>query len=151
MNAVRNKPDKCIFLCYSNEVGSNGTPHIQGCLQWSSRVRRSTISNYLPRAHIESSMGIVCAALHTMKTLQDKEGSWCFYNDGEPILQQPDYQFLRTKEFSNEEDTIQLLMVKEDGYSTHMAMTRYFLMKGYPGFVHLAYTQANIDKQQTEY
>jgi len=50
------------YLIYSDEVGDTGTPHIQGFLIFSKRVRRTTVKAILPRAHLEASKGTAAQA-----------------------------------------------------------------------------------------
>ena len=133
------KPDKCLFLCYSHEVGKGGTPHIQGTLQWSSRVRRLTISRYLPRAYIESSQGVIVAALYTMKELY-QDGKWSWYSSGMPVLQQADRRFLNGKD-EDEHYVLKLITCDETTYCPTLGFTRWRLMNTYPGFVHCAFSE----------
>lgn len=135
---LQKKPDKCLYLCYSHEVGKEGTPHIQGALQWSSRVGRLTISRYLPRAYIEASQGVIVAGLYTMKDLYNGR-QWCWYNSGKPVLQQADRRFLKGKD-EDEDGVIRLMTCDETEYCPTMGFQRWRLMKDYPGFVHHAFS-----------
>lgn len=45
------------FLIYQHETGTNGTPHIQGYVEFGRVVRHSACKHLLPRAHIESAKG----------------------------------------------------------------------------------------------
>lgn len=42
------------FITFGKEIGENGTPHLQGYIEFKSSKRFSTLKKFLPRAHIES-------------------------------------------------------------------------------------------------
>lgn len=44
---------KCTYLVVGKEVGKEGTPHLQGYIEFSGGKRFSTLKKMLPRAHIE--------------------------------------------------------------------------------------------------
>ena len=47
--AVNNK--KADYICFENEIGANGTPHLQGYLYKKNKQRFSALRKLLPRAH----------------------------------------------------------------------------------------------------
>lgn len=80
---------------YGREIGSSGTPHLQGFLILRSASRRSAVSRALPRAHLEIARGTSVQArdyckkdgdFHEVGTFPDSQGkrsdldtliSWC--------------------------------------------------------------------------
>lgn len=50
---------RCTYLLYGEEVGENGTPHLQGYVEFDSPVRPSVLMNALPQAHFENARGTV--------------------------------------------------------------------------------------------
>lgn len=48
---------KICHLSYGEEVGSSGTPHLQGIIVFSSRVALKRVKLFLPRAHLEPMRG----------------------------------------------------------------------------------------------
>lgn len=49
--------DQVIFAVVGQEVGENGTPHLQGFVNWKSKCRLSFMKKIMPRAHFESAKG----------------------------------------------------------------------------------------------
>lgn len=47
----------CRYVICGREVGESGTPHLQGYVVFENAVRISTVSEYLPRAHLEPAKG----------------------------------------------------------------------------------------------
>lgn len=45
------------YLCYGHEVGENGTPHLQGYVQFATPVDFSSVLRMLPEAHFEIARG----------------------------------------------------------------------------------------------
>lgn len=45
------------YLCFGHEVGESGTPHLQGYVSLSRRLRFSQVRDLLPRAHLEVRRG----------------------------------------------------------------------------------------------
>lgn len=68
------------YMIIGNEVGDEGTPHLQGFVAYNTRVRFSTVKKQLPRAHIEEMMGTTHEAIEYCK----KEGNWEEYGEVPP-------------------------------------------------------------------
>lgn len=65
--------DKCSYMIVGKEVGKSGTPHLQGYICLSKRMRLNTLRNLLGgRAHIESARGTP----EDNKTYCSKEGNF---------------------------------------------------------------------------
>lgn len=47
----------CSYIVYEDEVGEEGTPHIQGYVEFDSGMRMKTLSKSMPRAHLIASKG----------------------------------------------------------------------------------------------
>lgn len=45
------------YLIVGREVGASGTPHLQGFVVFTRSIRRSRVSGFLPRAHLEPARG----------------------------------------------------------------------------------------------
>lgn len=45
------------YICYGEEIGENGTPHLQGYVEFLKRIRLSGCRKLLPRAHFERRRG----------------------------------------------------------------------------------------------
>lgn len=50
-------PELCTYLIIGKETGEDGTPHLQGYVRLRTKVRLSTMKQYLPRAHLEPAKG----------------------------------------------------------------------------------------------
>jgi len=70
------------YMVVGNEVGENGTKHLQGFLAYKTRTKFSTIKNQIPMAHIEKMLGTPQQASDYCK----KEGNFEEYG----VI--PDYQ-----------------------------------------------------------
>jgi len=66
------------YIIFGLEVGENGTPHIQGYIEFNSVKRFTTIKSQLPKAHLETRRGKQEQAINYCK----KDGDWLEY--GEP-------------------------------------------------------------------
>lgn len=66
------------YLCIGFEVGENGTPHLQGYVEFSTRVTRTFVSARIPRAFVAVRRGTTEEAITYCK----KEGE--FYEEGSP-------------------------------------------------------------------
>lgn len=64
--------NKCKFMVVGKEVGTNGTPHLQGYVNLVKRTRFTALKKFLPRAHFEVAKGTDEQNL-TYCTKQDKE------------------------------------------------------------------------------
>lgn len=60
------------YFCMADEVGEQGTPHIHIYVNFTSRVRFSTLKKHFPTAHIETAFGNVQANIDYIK----KQGKW---------------------------------------------------------------------------
>lgn len=45
------------YICYQLEAGANGTPHLQGYIEFSRPVRLTQVKRSIPRAHLEVARG----------------------------------------------------------------------------------------------
>jgi len=52
---------KCRYIIYGHEVGENGTPHLQGYVYFDNRIRRSSLSKFMPRAYLSPANGDLAA------------------------------------------------------------------------------------------
>lgn len=75
-------PDQASYLTYGREVGENGTPHLQGYVEWNSAIRFTTCKNRLgsQRFHIQIARG----------TAQENKAYCQKDNDFEEFGQVPD-------------------------------------------------------------
>lgn len=48
---------RCQYLVCGFEVGLNGTPHMQGYVEFKETVMLQTMKNWLPKAHFEKALG----------------------------------------------------------------------------------------------
>ena len=51
------------FLTFGREIGEQGTPHLQGFVQFSTVRSLSQVRNVLPRAHVEVRRGTIIQAI----------------------------------------------------------------------------------------
>lgn len=58
---------KAKYLIYGKEVGEQGTPHLQGYCELSSKISFSVLKEHIPNAHIESRIGTAQQALEYCK------------------------------------------------------------------------------------
>lgn len=56
-SAITDLYPKCNYLVIGNEIGQEGTPHIQGYVQYEPGVRFNWLRERLPRAHLERARG----------------------------------------------------------------------------------------------
>lgn len=70
-----------VFVVYGNEVGDNGTPHLQGYIEFARQLRFSQARALLPGAHLEPRRGSQAQAIAYCK----KDGD--FVEDGVPRAQ----------------------------------------------------------------
>ncbi|AXQ66129.1 MAG: putative viral replication protein [Circoviridae sp.] len=62
------------FLIFGEEVGTKGTPHLQGYMEFKNSVKCTTLQNYLEKQHYEERMGPARKAmLYCKKGKQSKE------------------------------------------------------------------------------
>lgn len=59
--------DKFLYVVYGNEVGDEGTPHLQGYVCYHNRQRLSAVKKMFPRAHLEIKQGTVKEAIDYCK------------------------------------------------------------------------------------
>lgn len=86
-------PDSSVeltYLSFSREVGENGTPHLQGYLELSRRLRRRTISSLFgPRLHLERRRGTQAEAITYCKKDQADGTPADWEEHGERTTQTP--------------------------------------------------------------
>lgn len=73
-NLLRSPPSWVKNCVYQDEVGEEGTPHIQGCVQ-SAQVRFSQVKAWLPRAHIEKARNRAALLQYVQKEETAVEGT----------------------------------------------------------------------------
>lgn len=78
INADRVSDDLFSYIIYGNEVGLEGTPHLQGYVCFKNRQRLSAVKKLFPRAHLEIKRGSVQEAIDYCK----KDGD--FVEEGLP-------------------------------------------------------------------
>lgn len=71
---------KWSYMVIGKEVGDEGTPHLQGFIEYETRTRFSTVKKQLPRAHIEPMYGTTTEAINYCK----KDGDWEEYGQVPP-------------------------------------------------------------------
>jgi len=76
-----------VYICYGQEVGENGTPHLQGYIEMAKQTRLSGMKKIIPRAHFEQRRGTQVQAIDYCK----KDGK--FFEAGEK-KEQPDSKAL---------------------------------------------------------
>lgn len=65
------------YCIYGLEVGKNGTPHIQGYVEFNSVKRFETLKKLLPKAHLETRKSTQEKAINYCK----KDDEWCEYGN----------------------------------------------------------------------
>lgn len=63
----------CLAMVYQPELGESGTPHIQGGFI-TKRIRLSSVSKLLPRAHIEPARSMLHTFMYSTKNDSTKQG-----------------------------------------------------------------------------
>lgn len=118
LTTIRNIPswDKFVYICFQKEVGASGTPHLQGYIQLSTRVRFTQVKDKLGgRAHLEDSRGsdqdnyIYCS----------KEGGQEFTEIGERI------EMGRKKRKRDDEDYSDLITYIKEGHTERQIIERF--------------------------
>lgn len=71
ITAVKTK--QCSYIIVGFEVGANGTPHMQGYVEFLNPTTLSAMKKWLPRAHFESAKGT--AEENEKYCLKDKENA----------------------------------------------------------------------------
>jgi len=66
-------------MWYQQEVGAQGTPHIQGCIN-TSQVRFSTLKEWLPTAHIEAARNKDALIRYCKKSETSVEGTFTHWS-----------------------------------------------------------------------
>lgn len=74
MKSLRDPPQYVKYCKFQQEVGDNGTPHVQ-CAVLTAQVRFSQIKKWLPRAHIEASRDWQALLRYVEKTETAVEGT----------------------------------------------------------------------------
>lgn len=68
------------------EVGEEGTPHLQGAIQWKSTIEFSTVKSYLPTAHWETSRSVYSSFYYCGK-LDTRSGQIFMLGDVEKYVE----------------------------------------------------------------
>lgn len=72
-------PPFCHYsYAYQEEVGENGTPHIQGFIHWKNPVAVSTIKAWNPRIHWEQVRSVVNSVAYCTDPAKRKPGGRCW-------------------------------------------------------------------------
>ena len=66
-DVVRHKGFDCTFHVFAEEVGENGTPHLQGCITFTKNCRFKTLQKFMPRCRLERPMVLEIARNYCMK------------------------------------------------------------------------------------
>ena len=63
---------KCVYQVFGYERGAEGTPHLQGYVQFKDQKTQSAVKKMMPRAHLEPRRGTIDQAVEYCK----KDGDW---------------------------------------------------------------------------
>lgn len=58
---------ECRYLVYGREVGENGTPHLQGTIQFANGTSFSSVKKKLPKAHLEPCIDLLASVKYCKK------------------------------------------------------------------------------------
>ena len=56
-NTIIHRYTSSMLLCVGKEVGENGTPHLQGYVEFKNPKKWQTVKNLFPRSHLEKARG----------------------------------------------------------------------------------------------
>lgn len=79
------------FIVFQKEVGENGTPHLQGFVQFTNQTRITALKKLNKRVHWEKRKGTPYEAVHYCE--KPKEGCDCKHCVAARLLPPPSYQF----------------------------------------------------------
>lgn len=88
---LKSPPDFVKQLWYQDEVGKEGTPHIQLCAN-TVNTRFSQVKSWLPRAHIEAGRNSLACVNYCKKSDTSKPGSFVYWKAGVTAQAEPEIQ-----------------------------------------------------------
>lgn len=66
-DVVRHKGFDCTYHVFAEEVGEEGTPHLQGCITFTKNCRFASVAKFMPRCRLQRPEVIEIARNYCMK------------------------------------------------------------------------------------